>query len=442
MQPSSSTTTTSTWPRASYGRAGPRPRCRTSSTFPWPEPDYWRVLPEADSRRAPRRAARERRRRLPHRPLAPELPSLVRRHRRGRGELRRLHSRIRRPPGLRRPAIRSPSTRASSTSSASSRRARARAAAHGATAREAHPPRRPHRPVEERRSRLPRLRAAPRGQPRAARAGRHARAARPDSPGHPRVRRVPRRDPADGARRQRPLSDASAGCRSSSGSRTTSSTSVAAYKQYDVLLVNAIFDGLNLIAKEAPLVNERDGVLVLSENAGAHEELAEWAVTRQSLRHRRAGGRHSRRAGDAGGTSDDGGSRRFGLMSASTTSQSGSRRSSLISTDARPRSRRVVTELLAPRRRGRCADGRRSATSRCPGGARVRVPRLEMTPETTRRSAASLPKGDALTTAQIAGVMAAKRTSELIPLCHPLPLTDDRRACCHHRQRRGHHDDR
>ena len=54
---------------------------------------------------------------------------------------------------------------------------------------------------------------------------------------------------------------------------------VAAYKQYDVLLVNAIFDGLNLVAKEAPLVNERNGVLVLSENAGAHEELAEWALT-------------------------------------------------------------------------------------------------------------------------------------------------------------------
>jgi trehalose 6-phosphate synthase len=54
---------------------------------------------------------------------------------------------------------------------------------------------------------------------------------------------------------------------------------VAAYKQYDVLLVNAIFDGLNLVAKEAPLVNERDGVLILSENAGAHDELAEWALT-------------------------------------------------------------------------------------------------------------------------------------------------------------------
>ena len=34
-----------------------------------------------------------------------------------------------------------------------------------------------------------------------------------------------------------------------------------------------------------------------------------------------------------------------------------------------------------------------------------------------------LPKGDALTTAQLAGIMGAKRTSELIPLCHPLPLT-------------------
>jgi trehalose 6-phosphate synthase len=55
--------------------------------------------------------------------------------------------------------------------------------------------------------------------------------------------------------------------------------SVAAYKQFDVLFVNAIFDGMNLIAKEAPLVNERDGVLILSENAGAHAELGEWALT-------------------------------------------------------------------------------------------------------------------------------------------------------------------
>jgi trehalose 6-phosphate synthase len=55
--------------------------------------------------------------------------------------------------------------------------------------------------------------------------------------------------------------------------------SIAAYKQFDVLFVNAIFDGMNLVAKEAPLVNGRDGVLVLSENAGAHAELGEWALT-------------------------------------------------------------------------------------------------------------------------------------------------------------------
>jgi trehalose 6-phosphate synthase len=55
--------------------------------------------------------------------------------------------------------------------------------------------------------------------------------------------------------------------------------SVAGYKQFDVLLVNPVFDGLNLVVKEAFLVNERDGALVLSENAGVHEELGEWALT-------------------------------------------------------------------------------------------------------------------------------------------------------------------
>jgi cyclic pyranopterin phosphate synthase len=47
---------------------------------------------------------------------------------------------------------------------------------------------------------------------------------------------------------------------------------------------------------------------------------------------------------------------------------------------------------------------------------------VRMTPETARRLR-ELPKGDALVTAQLAGIMAAKRTSELIPLCHPLPLS-------------------
>jgi cyclic pyranopterin phosphate synthase len=47
---------------------------------------------------------------------------------------------------------------------------------------------------------------------------------------------------------------------------------------------------------------------------------------------------------------------------------------------------------------------------------------VRMAPETIRRLG-ELPKGDALTTAQVAGIMAAKRTSDLIPLCHPLPLS-------------------
>jgi cyclic pyranopterin phosphate synthase len=47
---------------------------------------------------------------------------------------------------------------------------------------------------------------------------------------------------------------------------------------------------------------------------------------------------------------------------------------------------------------------------------------VRMAPETARQLR-ELPKGDALSTAQIAGIMAAKRTAELIPLCHPLPLT-------------------
>jgi cyclic pyranopterin phosphate synthase len=41
----------------------------------------------------------------------------------------------------------------------------------------------------------------------------------------------------------------------------------------------------------------------------------------------------------------------------------------------------------------------------------------------TARRLRELPKGDALATAQLAGIMAAKRTADLIPLCHPLPLT-------------------
>jgi trehalose 6-phosphate synthase len=48
---------------------------------------------------------------------------------------------------------------------------------------------------------------------------------------------------------------------------------VALYKHFDLLLVNAMWDGMNLVSKEGPLVNQRNGTVILSENTGAHEEL-------------------------------------------------------------------------------------------------------------------------------------------------------------------------
>jgi trehalose 6-phosphate synthase len=54
---------------------------------------------------------------------------------------------------------------------------------------------------------------------------------------------------------------------------------VARYKHFDLLMVNALFDGMNLVAKEAPAVNTRDGVLMLSENTGSHQELWDFVIS-------------------------------------------------------------------------------------------------------------------------------------------------------------------
>jgi trehalose 6-phosphate synthase len=54
---------------------------------------------------------------------------------------------------------------------------------------------------------------------------------------------------------------------------------VARYKHFDLLMVNSIFDGMNLVAKEAPAVNTRDGVVMLSENTGSHEELGDCTLS-------------------------------------------------------------------------------------------------------------------------------------------------------------------
>jgi trehalose 6-phosphate synthase len=56
---------------------------------------------------------------------------------------------------------------------------------------------------------------------------------------------------------------------------------IAAMKLYDVLLVNPIIDGMNLVTKEAPIVNYNDGVLIISDTAGAYSQLKDgtWAVS-------------------------------------------------------------------------------------------------------------------------------------------------------------------
>jgi trehalose 6-phosphate synthase len=53
---------------------------------------------------------------------------------------------------------------------------------------------------------------------------------------------------------------------------------IAAMKHYDALLVNSLADGMNLVAKEGPVVNTRHGVLILSETAGVATELAPWSL--------------------------------------------------------------------------------------------------------------------------------------------------------------------
>jgi trehalose 6-phosphate synthase len=53
---------------------------------------------------------------------------------------------------------------------------------------------------------------------------------------------------------------------------------LAAYQSYDVLMVNPVFDGMNLVAKEGPLLNRKQGALILSRTAGAYAELGRAAI--------------------------------------------------------------------------------------------------------------------------------------------------------------------
>jgi len=59
---------------------------------------------------------------------------------------------------------------------------------------------------------------------------------------------------------------------------TDYAASLAAYRRYDVLMVNPLFDGMNLVAKEAPVLNTRDGAVILSTGAGAYEQLRDVVI--------------------------------------------------------------------------------------------------------------------------------------------------------------------
>ena len=170
--------------------------------------------------------------------------------------------------------IRSRSIRTSSRRSPERGGARAGARAARLAARDDDPPRRPHRPVEERRARpRRRSRCCSSAVPTCAAGSACSRCSTP------RGRRSPSTSTsAGGSRRRRRRSRSASPARSRLRIADDFPQSIAAYKQFDVLLVNAVMDGLNLVAKEAPLVNTRDGVVVLSENAGAHEELGDWTV--------------------------------------------------------------------------------------------------------------------------------------------------------------------
>ena len=129
--------------------------------------------------------------------------------------------------------------------------------------------------------------------------------------------------------------------------------SVAAYKQYDALLVNAVFDGLNLVSKEAPLLNERDGVLILSENTGSSEELARVGADGQSVRRLRTGAGDQRGVDDAGRRAPPAHRGDARARARERSGRRGSRRSSPISTGSPHGSRPEIGVRFAAWRRQR-----------------------------------------------------------------------------------------
>ena len=437
-----STTTTCTSRRRSSARSSPRPRLSHFVHIPWPDPAGWAVLPDEVVARDPRRAAGERRRRLPHATLARELPRLGRGGSRRRGRRRGGNGRVRRAQPLVTAHPISVDTRefdelAGAPTCSPQARELERIRCERLILRVDRTD-----PVEEHRPRLRGIRGVPRRRIRRRTGGsgcsrcsiRRGRTSRSTPPIWPRSR--------DAAREVNDRFGRDGWEPVGLEIRDDFPRSVAAYKQYDVLLVNAVSDGLNLVAKEAPLVNERDGVVVLSPKRRRVRGARAVGRRRRPIRRRRPGGGAARGALALGGRAPLAGRgdprarpgpRPDGMARPPAGRPGPGLGPHLI--DCRPgrawTAPEKATELATialqwatsrTSTRPATSAWSTSAASRSPGGV-PSLPRPCGWRPRRRSSLRELPKGDALVTAQLAGVMAAKRTADLIPLCHPLPLS-------------------
>ena len=191
---------------------------------------------------------------------------------------------------------------------------------------------------------------------------------------------------------------------------------VALYKHFDLLLVNAMWDGMNLVSKEGPLVNTRDGMMILSENTGAHEELGACALSVNPFdvqeqadamytgADRDAGGARSAACGCCA-TSSSPARPPTGSTTSSPTSRRSARRRTPWQSALGRRTR------LPGRRVGRCGsaagrcgagDGRRAAAS-VPGAGDVAV-----SPARPRRACAGARQRPALAGAAAAATAARR----------------------------------
>ncbi len=276
---SCSTTTTCTCAAEPIRRARPHAVLSHFTHIPWPPSSIWQTIAPRIREGDRHRAARQRRGRLPDRALRPQLPAhgrvvRPRRH-------RRLRERDRPPRPADDPRAHLPDQHRRRCHAARGRLPRRTAPCRPAAGRRAgarHRAGRPARALEEHPARLPRLRDAPRrDQPRLR--GRisflaflvPSRTGLREYGNYGRTvqNAVDRINARFGRAGWRPIQ---------LFYENDYAQALAGLSIADVVLVNPLVDGMNLVAKEAVVVSERDAVLVLSETAGAYDQMARGAL--------------------------------------------------------------------------------------------------------------------------------------------------------------------